>query len=286
MRKILALFLVVVVLLTVSACGGESLPAAEEIIDGSLQAQNDIRSYEFEMDVTIDMSGEADGEAFEATILMDYSGALDLDNEEMRMAVTAKAIVPDEDEAETALEAYLVDGIGYTKTSATETEPVWEKDEFSEEDWAETWESVVEVMSLATPQLELLEAAEVKVIGSESVQGVDCYVLKLTPDMKQLWDTMMQQATMSFGGGLGLPELTQEIFDEASYSLSVKQWLAKDSYFLMKVEIDTSIELTAEMMQVTEGEMTMDTFMKLLAYNYNQPVSIELPPEAEAALEN
>ncbi len=284
-RKILAMSMVLVMLLAFSACGGETLPTAEQIIDGAIQAQDDIRTYEFEMDMTMDMAGEAEGEAFEATIGMDYSGALDTDNKEMRMTVTASAVATGEEEAETALEAYLVDGTGYSKTIAPGTEPEWEVDEFSEEEWEETWEGIVEVLSLSAPQLELLEAAEAEVIGSETVKGVDCYVLRLTPNIKQLWDTIMQQATMGFGGGLGLPEFTEEIFNKASYSLSVEQWVAKDTYFLMKVEIDTTIELTAEAMQVTEGEMTIDTTLTMLVYNYNQPVSIELPPEAEEAVE-
>lgn len=284
-RKILAMSMVLVMLLAFSACGGETLPTAEQIIDGAIQAQDDIRTYEFEMDMTMDMAGEAEGEAFEATIGMDYSGALDTDNKEMRMTVTASAVATGEEEAETALEAYLVDGTGYSKTIDPGTEPEWKVDEFSEEEWEETWEGIVEVLSLAAPQLELLQATQVEVIGSETVKGVDCYVLRLTPNIKQLWDTIMQQATMGFGGGLGLPEFTEEIFNEASYSLSVEQWVAKDTYFLMKVEIDTTIELTAEAMQVTEGEMTIDTALTMLVYNYNQPVSIELPPEAEEAVE-
>jgi hypothetical protein len=285
MRKILTMSLVLVMALSFTACGGDGLPSAQEITDGAIQALDDIRTYEFEMDMTLDMAGEAEGETFEATIAMDYSGALDIDNEELRMAVTARATVPGEDETETSLEAYLIDGTGYSITTVPGTEPVWEKNEFPEDEWEETWEGIVEMMSLAEPQLELLEAAEAEVIGSELVKGVDCYVLRLTPDMKQLWDTIMQQATMSFEGGLGLPNLTQEILDEASTSFSVKQWVAKDTYFLMKVEIDTTIELNAETMGVAEGEMSINTALNLLAYNYNQPVSIELPPEAEEAIE-
>ena len=34
-----------------------------------------------------------------------------------------------------------------------------------------------------------------------------------------------------------------------------------------------------------EGVVTMDMAVGLLVYNYNQPVSIELPPEAEEAVE-
>ena len=55
----------------------------------------------------------------------------------------------------------------------------------------------------------------------------------------------------------------------------------------MKAEIDMAMELTPEVMDYLgeEGEMSMDITLIFLAYNYNQPVSIVLPPEAEEAIE-
>ena len=48
-----------------------------------------------------------------------------------------------------------------------------------------------------------------------------------------------------------------------------------------------AVESTPEVMDYLgeEGEITIDLTMSLLAYNYNQPVSIVLPPEAEEAIE-
>ncbi len=126
---------------------------------------------------------------------------------------------------------------------------------------------------------ELLETAQVKVIGSEKVKGVDCYVLQLTPDMVQLWQIVMRPAGV--GVGRILPPVTE------FRSFSVKQWIAKDTYFLMRVEIDMAVESTPELMGYPgeEGEMSIDITFSFLAYNYNQPVSIVLPPEAEEAIE-
>ncbi len=289
-RKILAVSLALVMVLSFAACdggGGEGLPTAQEIIDGAIQALDDVRSYEFEMDMSLDMVAEDEGETLEMSMEMDYSGALDLDNKQLRLEVTASVAMPGEDEEEMGMEAYLVDNIGYMMIEEPGEEPVWDKDEFSEAEWEEAWESTVETLSLAEPQLELLETAEVEVIGSESVKGVDCYVLQITLDAEQLWEMIMQQAMLGFGGSLGLPEFSEELFDKVSHSSSMKQWVAKDTYFLMKVETDMSIELTAEAMGFPEeeGEATIDLAMTILVYNYNQPVSIELPPEAEEATE-
>jgi hypothetical protein len=280
--KILTMSLVLIMVLSFTACGEVAeLPSAQEIVGGATQALDDIRAYEFEMDMTMDMAGEAEGETFEMTMGIVSSGALDIDNRQMRLNSAMNVALPGEDETEMAIEAYLIDNMGYAMMDAPGTDPTWEKEEVSETDW----EEVIEALMLAEPQVELLETAEVEVIGSEKVKGVDCYVLRVTLDMAQLWETVMQQAALGFGGELGLPVLTEEILDEASYSFSVKQWFAKDTYFLTKVEIDMTIELTAEAMGVEEGELSIDSVMTMLAYNYNQPVSIELPPEAEEAIE-
>lgn len=280
MRKILALSLVLVMALSFTACGGETLPTAEEIVDGAVQALDDIQSYEFEMDMALDMAAEYEGENVEMIMEADYSGALDLDNQQMRMGMDLNVKMTGEDAIDAAMELYLIDGIGYTMMDVPGEDPVWEKeDEISEADW----EQVIEVLMLARPQIELLEASEVEVIGSESVKGVDCYVLKLTPDMEQLWETAGQQAALGFTEEMGWPNLTGEVLDKASSSFSVKQWIAQDTYLLMKTTMDIDLELTAESMGMPEeeGTATIAVVMNVLAYNYNQPVSIELPPEAE-----
>ncbi|GAH86292.1 unnamed protein product, partial [marine sediment metagenome] len=146
-------------------------------------------------------------------------------------------------------------------------------------------EEVSEGMRLAEPQLELLQGAQVEVIGSETVKGIDCYVFQLTPDMGQLWQTVMQQTRVA--GEEILPEVEEIFLEEVFRSFSVKQWVAKDTYFITKAEIDMVMELTPEAMGFPEeeGEMTMNITMTLLAYDYNKPISIELPPEAEEALD-
>jgi hypothetical protein len=279
-RKILAVSLLLVMVLSFIACGGETSSPAQEIVDGAVQALDDIQAYEFEMDMAMDMAAESEGEKAEMTMETDYNGALDLANQQMRMDVDINIKITGEDEIEGTIELYLVDGTGYSMTTAPGEDPVWEKEEgISETDW----EGIIEMMMLAKPQIELLEASEVEVIGSESVKGVDCYVLRLTPDMEQLWETVGQQVALGFTEEMGWPVLSAEILDQAFSSLSVKQWIAQDTYFLMKVDIDMNLELTAEAMGVPEeeGVATITVVMKMLAYNYNQPVSIELPPEAE-----
>ncbi len=136
--------------------------------------------------------------------------------------------------------------------------------------------------------MELLETAQVKVIDSEKIRGVDCYVLQLIPNIVQLWQLLIEQTEVTEVEIPAFAEvLTEAVLQEVFRSFSVKQWIVKDTYFLTKAEIDMAFELTPGVMGFPgeEGVMTMDLAVSLLAHSYNQPVSIVLPPEAKEAIE-
>jgi len=278
-EKILPMGLVLAMVLSFVACVGE--PSAQEIVNSVFESPDDISTYQFDMDMTIDATGEAEGEAFEMNMVMGFSGALDLENRQMRADITMNMAVTGEYEMGIEMEMYLIDDMVYMMTEVPEMGPMWMKQEVSEEDWEEMSEGV----KLTESQLELLESAEVIVLASETIEGIDCYVLQLTPDMEQLWQTVMEQAQVA--GEEILPEVDEASLGEIFRNFSVKQWIAKDTYLLIKAEIGVAMELTPEAMGYPEeeGEMTMDISMSLLVYDYNQPVSIVLPLEAEEALD-
>jgi len=281
-KKIITVSLVLVIILSFSACtsgsGGETgLLSAQEIVNDAIESWDDIRTYQYDMEMNIDMAGEVGGEVGEATIVMDFSGAIDDENRKMRMDVTMSMVATGEDELELAMDMYLISDMMYAGMEAPEIGTMWVKSEMPE--------GYLEHMNQVKAQIEFVEAAQVEVIGNEKVRGVDCYILQLTPDMGQLWQLVIQQSDMT-GKGV-LPEIDVENILEMFQSFSVKQWIAKDTHFLTKTEIAMLLELTPTAMGFPEekGLITMDITMYLLAYDYNQPVSIELPPEAEEAVE-
>jgi len=280
-KKIWIMSLVLVMVLSFTACAKE--PSAQEIVDGVIESFDNIKTYEFDMYMTQDQAGEAEGEVLEQTVTIDNSGTLDLENLQMsaEVSMVVNMVAPEEDEIEQRAEMYIIDGMMYGKPEDPDIEePMWTKEELP----AEAWEILKGISGLET-YIELLETAQVEVIGSEKVKGVDCYVLQLTPEIAQLWQTV---GAGGFTGGVpGAPTIPEELIQEVFSDFTVIQWIAKDTYFLMKAEIDTVIELTSEFMEYMgeEGEMSTDTTLSFLAYNYNQPVSIVLPPEAEEAIE-
>ncbi len=119
--------LVLVVVFSFAACVGE--PSAQEIIDGVIESFDNIRTYQFDMDMTMDMVGEAEGEAVEQTVTIDNSGTLDLENVQMKADLTMNVVAPEEDEMEMGVEMYIIDGMMYAMPKAPEEEPTWMKEE-------------------------------------------------------------------------------------------------------------------------------------------------------------
>jgi hypothetical protein len=273
-KKIVTISLAVVVVISLAACAKEDgeLPSSQEIVNGVIESLDDIRTYQFDMDMTMDVAGEAEGEAFEVTMVMDSSGAVDVENRQMSMDATQSMSMIGQPEMEMGMEMYIVGDMIYMLTEMTGMEAMWVKSEMPEGYW--------EKMSQVEYQTELLEAAQLEVIGSEMVGDIDCYVLQLTPDLEQLWQFYIQQAQVT-------GEVPEESLQEIFQSFSVKQWIAKDTYFLTNAGIDMVMELTPEDMGYPEeeGVMTLDITMSFWGYDYNQPVSIELPPGAEEAVE-
>jgi hypothetical protein len=271
--------LALVVILSFTNCGDVDeevgLPSTQKMVDAVLESLDDITTFQFDMDMTVDMSGETEGEAFEMTMAMDSGAEVDVENREMGMTLNMDMAVPDEGEMKIGMEYYLIKDVLYMSTEGLEIDPMWMKLTMPEGTWEE--------MSQAGSQIELLKTAQVKVIGSEKVRGMDCYVFELTPDMEQLWQIAMQQSAV--GGAEMLPDVPEEFFQEMFRSFSIKQWIAKDTYYLTKAKMDMAIELTAEAMEVEEGGMSMDIAQTLFIYDYNEPISVVLPPEAEEAIE-
>jgi len=280
-KRILAISLMLVIVLSFTACAKE--PSAQEIVDGVIESLDEIRTYNFDTGFSLEMAGEA--EVVEFTIEFDISGAMDIENKQIKVAITGSYLMPGIDEPEIAWEWYIIDDMAYLMAERPGEGPMWQKEEFSETDW----EEITEVLGFAERQVELLQSADISVIGSEKIKGVDCYVLQLTPDdMEQLWKTAMEEADPL---DMGVPAIAEEVLREAFASFSVKQWVTKDTYFLTKSEMDISMEMTPKVIDALGGEgilagmTTINIAVSFLFYDYNQPVSIVAPPEAIEATE-
>jgi len=269
--------------LTACTVGGvvdPSLPSAQEIISSVIESMSDMKTYQFESNMVMSTTGEADNESFEMTMDMTLFGAVDIENRQMGTEIIMGAEMSGEEDMDMAMAVYIVDNVVYTKIDFFGFEDMWLKSDMTDEVWGE----MSQIAELVEPYVELLEAAQVRVTGIEEVAGVDCYVLELSPDMEQLWQLVMQQAEMT---DTEIPAPTEDIISEMFRDFSVKQWISKDTFYITRVVIEMSVELTPEEMGFPDedGVLRMDILMYLLAHDYNQPVSITLPPGAAYAVD-
>jgi len=123
--------------------------------------------------------------------------------------------------------------------------------------------------------------------GAEKLDGVDCYVIKLTPDMNQLFKMMMSQMQSE-----GLPSM--ESLDGINLADMIKNtvvtiWIARDSRLLMREDVSMDMDFNARALGLEEegsGRMNARITATVKFLDYNQPVSIVLPPEAAGAVES
>ena len=273
-KIIIAVSLALIMILSFTAC--EKDPSAQEIVDGVIASQGEIKTYRFDMDETTYMDVDVEDEAFEANIIKELDGSVDFQNRQIRVDMISNTTMPGGDEITEETEIYLIGDMIHILVEDPEMPPTWIKYEVPELYW-QGWSQI-------ESQIELLEDAQVDLLDSEKVGEEDCWVLQVTMDTEQLWRLFMQRTS---GAEMEMPDVAEESLEEMFRSFSLKQWIAKDTYYLAKVEMEMAVDLNPEIMSYLgdEGETTIDATMSWLAYDYNQPVSIELPPEAEEAIE-
>ncbi len=80
-----------------------------------------------------------------------------------------------------------------------------------------------------------------------------------------------------------LGNITDEIEDTIEMmNMSLTEWIAKDTYFVMQAEATLDMAVTDP---DTEEETAIAIDFNIRLYDYNVPVTIVLPPEAEAAID-
>ena len=299
-RKMLPLFLALVLAITIAGCGGGKI-TEEELIEKVTVASEGIETCQFDIDMGVRMSGKGGEETFDASLALGISGLTDIPNKKMKMEMNITDIALDlPEEAEIpesmGMEIYLIGKMAYLKADIPGLPAQWTKNEVPVGDLA--------LQDLVKQQAELLEASEIEILGKEKVNGVDCWVVSMVPNIDKLVEILTQQPIMSQGmpGGLAPEEMPQgmmegmmkgmleEILGKAITNMSIKQWYAKDTFFPMKLEMQMTIEISSEDLPIPitveeEFEIKMDMNLAMLAHGFNEPVSIRLPPEAENAPE-
>jgi hypothetical protein len=273
-KKILLLSLALILSFTLIGCAGGGLPREEidRIVANATTAAAEIDTGKFDytdLSTTIEVVGGS--QPGKETVVGDGTTVTDIANREMQTTMNMTVDIPEQGEQEVTTAVYVVDEWLYAMTQYAGQDAQWQKTELTDELWQQQ-ESYLE------QQMDFLKsAAEINYLGSEVVNGTDCYVFEVVPGTEALSNLISQQL-QSLGidpSQLNPTDLLKE--------MSVKEWIAKDTYWVMKAEIGALLEIHPEDVGATESDfekLTIDTNTALSFYDYNQPVSIILPPAA------
>ena len=291
-RKNIAGLIAIVAIVAVAMFAGcvdeEEQLSTAEIKAMVLATAEEIDTYKFDMDTTQKTLISNETDDMEMTTISTGSGAADNINKKMKMELTTTMELPEgapQETMEMTMEMYFINNAMYMKMDLgiPEIPAQWTKMQMPE-GYEESWESQNQVEL----QMELLNVSEVGLLEDEEVNGVDCYVLNITIDAEKYWEIVMKQKGMS--------ELMQNLQQNVSFDIgemmkgmSMKYWIAKDTKFPMKTEMQMEMVISSEDLNIPESEeeftMTMDQRTTMVFYDYNEPVTIELPEEAESAIE-
>jgi len=281
-RKVLLLSLALVLAFALLGCAEEeeTLTSAQidQVMTGAMNALAEAETYEFDMAASMTMEVFGGTEPGTMSLSADGTGVIDRVNREMQMTMDMTMSASEEGEQEMSMETYIYDEWVYMKMSIPEVGEQWMKTKLTPEMWA-TQQQIEQAMEL------LQTATEVKFLGSEAVDGVNCYVFDIIPDVGKLIEYLSQQQGMQ-GVDLEDIENLEELFE--NMSISTKAWIAEDSLFLTKSTAHMLMDVTPDDVGASSEDFdraTMDLSTVMTVYSYNQPVSIELPAEALEAPE-
>ena len=269
MKKPYMLGAVLCILITVSLCIQEDTEEklTEETVGQKVsEAYEDVETYRMSMVMEMEMTTEVEGEETAMNIEMSMDGVYDEKNKK-GMSDYEMALEIGEGGMSYTLggEMYIIGNTLYMKMLGQ-----WQKQEMED----------LSTMDQTEAFEELLTASEILEMKEETLNGEDVYYLKLRPSLSQLAEafTKTQGAYGNITEGIGLEE-----FEEAVEDFEVEYWISGEEYRIVKIAMvmDLIIKDTLGMGGEAEGSMAMTVNLS----EYNEPVTIELPEEAESAEE-
>lgn len=264
MKKRISSAMLALLILAAAAwgCGGGQM-TGQELIDGVLASIENQETYRCEYNMDFTMSGTFDGEYAEMDYGLDGNGVVDMAAQEMQLDMTTIMNMRANTQTEeiSIVKGYFLGDMAYVGLVSQVAPVEWVKGDVSEDFWEQDYVS---------EQMELYSGAEAVILGTANVKGIACYIAEISPDMDELLKYISSQ--------VGQEALFVELTEDSLSNYSMKGWYARDTFFLMKShqEFDMTVDFEGD-------EANYHFIIDTLFYDWNKPVSIELPPEAEEA---
>lgn len=294
-NKIVKLFLITLALVLpaslalLAGCkgGGKSEFTQEElkdILSESSVAASNAESLTFEMNLAMDIEMKGGPDAGTGRVEMNMDGAFDEPGEEMKTVMDMSLDAPgDEEDMDISFEIYMSGGYLYIKANIPDMPAGWIKVPAESGMMDSAGMDALDSRAMMEELLPMLDsAADLEFLRYENFDGGECYVIGFVLDWETLFETMNQmQPGTEFGFDQGdFLSSMEDVFDELSFNT----WIDTGSKQMKKLEFILSSEIDAEDFGEPSGEsVKLDITMIMTMSDYNEPVEITVPPEAENA---
>ncbi|MBN1322985.1 MAG: hypothetical protein JW986_03165 [Methanotrichaceae archaeon] len=140
-------------------------------------------------------------------------------------------------------------------------------------------------------QANLVNLSSMELVGTEICDGEECYVLSGTPPEPVLQRMLGVQLLAAFYPSpftmpSELGDEDEEVLEISNLmnnsSVEITAWASKDSGLLKRLDINSSLVMTPEMMGISPSEFRIEsTLNESTTYSqFGSSIEIELPPEA------
>ena len=274
-----ALLFIAVLLLTtplvLTGCASKD-PVTADILKNSMTAMAKVSSYKAALDLTMDMTVTDNDGTQKATIDMNGTVVADVQKKNAKTNMDISTSIPVLGKQQATMQTYVVDGWEYISSSLLGSADTWNKMKLPttvNQDQVSQLTALMKTSITSTLQ------------GSDTVNGIDCYALKVDPDMTALWKWLSSQQGGSLTSGIDFSKVD---ISKIIKDFGLKYWVAKKGYQIVKVEAQINMNIDASDLGAdfgASGSMTMLMNMDMTLSEFNKAVSIVLPAEAQNAKE-
>ncbi|MCX6674590.1 MAG: hypothetical protein NTY37_12520 [Methanothrix sp.] len=279
--RYLILLALALLLCSSGALGQANNTSFDELMTSALQSlvvdsSAWLESYRFsmEMEQKVDLVNLSSGDAQKLyTRSLGYGQANMTDSTlKLSMASLSYAKGNEDNTSAIALEEYLINDTLYLKVDGNWTA-------MKMPGVADAWSQ----QNTMTQQLEMFNKSRLSLIGSEMVEGVDCYKVRAEVDMGTMADQLSGDVT-------SLVPMQSMNFTELfrNMALDLHYWITKDTHLLKKTDVVETFTVTPQSLGLPanesgELEMRINSEVSMLFEGFNESVNIKLPVEAKTA---
>lgn len=283
--KFLGTLLVICVVLSAAACGGDGgagtanpdqpdlsasvsapnqtvpqttpppvTPTPEAILRSITATSSSLTSYEGKLTTVMNMSL--------AGMVMDFDITAS-----MAVDIASKKVFVDMNTAGVTTQMYIINDTEYIKVNVPDGQlkaNVWYKVVLPSSDFQDMWLS----QDLGKQYQILLNQASLTIVGTEEVGGKTCFKVKITPDLVNFMAYLDASGSNLADMGIADPA-------HAFKQLEVTFWVDTTTYVTVKTDMVIEIDVQGMKMKMT---------MIMVLDRVNQPIVIALPLEAQSAV--